>query len=563
MDAKDKSEPGVHEGLEDVETDPHMYRQESRNPDTHASLARRLSSRQVQMIAIGGTIGSGLFLGTGKSLSKGGPASLLICYAIIGVIVYLVMLSLGEMAAFMPISGSFGVYATRFINEPSGFAIQWNYWANDAISTAADLVATQLLIQYWSATFPGWAVSLIFLAFLVGVNLVSVRAYGEMEYVLSLLKVATIIVFIILGICVNAGANTSHQYIGGKNWYVGDAPFVKGIGGFASVFVSAAFAYGGTESIGITAGETRDPAKVIPKTIRNVFFRILLFYVLAILIVGLNVPYNYPKLSSGDAVTSPFTIVFQMAGSNVAGSFINAVILTSVLSGGNHALYAGTRLLYSLAAVRQAPSIFSKISPITHVPWIALLSTASISGLCFGSSYIGAGTLWTWLQNLVGVSNQLAWISIGIASIRFRRALKVQDKLHQLSYRNWTQPWGPWVVVLGSSFIVLIQGWSAFAPWDTSDFFSYYVELLIMVFFYFLWCAFKRRWFPLVSLGSMDLETDTMFANTVQAQLRRNIHEPSSQHSIERGATYSYATGDPVKEEPWRYRLKRTVEYVF
>lgn len=193
-------------------------------------------------------------IGTGKSLSKGGPASLLIAYAIIGVVVYLVMLSLGEMAAYIPISGSFGVYATRFVNEPFGFAIQWNYWANDAISTAADLVAAQLLISYWNEKFPGWAVSLIFLVFLVGVNIISVRSYGEMEYILSLLKVATIIVFIILGICVNAGANTSHQYIGGRYWHIGDAPFVKGIGGFATVFVSAAFAYGGTESIGITAG---------------------------------------------------------------------------------------------------------------------------------------------------------------------------------------------------------------------------------------------------------------------------------------------------------------------
>ena len=530
--------------------------------DSKPQLVRRLSARQVQMIALGGTIGSGLFLGTGKSLHKGGPASLLIAYAIVGVIVYLVMLSLGEMAAYMPISGSFGVYATRFVNEPFGFAIQWNYWANDAISTAADLVAAQLLIAYWSATFPGWAVSLIFLAFLVGVNLISVRSYGEMEYILSLLKIATIIVFIVLGICVNAGANTMHEYIGGRNWHIGDAPFVGGIGGFASVFVSASFAYGGTESIGITAGETRHPEKVIPKTVRNVFFRILLFYILSLLIVGLNVPYNYPKLSSGDAVTSPFTIVFMQAGSNVAGSFINAVILTSVLSAGNHALYAGTRLLYSLAAVRQAPSVFASISRWGHVPWVALLSTASISGLCFGSSHIGAGDLWTWLQNLVGVSNQLAWISIGVASIRFRRALKVQDKLDRLSYRNWTQPWGPWVVVLGSSFIVLVQGWSAFAPWAVSDFFSYYVELLIVLVFYLGWCVIKRRWFKLVRLDMMDLETDRL-SNIDRAVVHDSgdathgsIHEVDSREKA----------SDPVEttyRQTWQRRLKECFIWIF
>lgn len=522
------------------------------DPSTHASLARRLSARQVQMIALGGTIGSGLFLGTGKSLSKGGPASLLVAYAIVGAIVYLTMLSLGEMAAYMPIAGSFGVYATRFVNEPFGFAIQWNYWANDAISTAADLVAAQLLIQYWSDTFPGWAVSLIFLAFLLVVNMISVRAYGEMEYVLSLLKVATIIVFIILGICVNAGANTSHAYIGGRNFHIGDAPFVHGIGGFASVFVTASFAYGGTESIGITAGETRHPRQVIPKTVRNVFFRILLFYILSLLIIGLNVPYTYPDLSSGDAITSPFTIVFQMAGSRVAGSFINAVILTSVLSAGNHALYAGTRLLYSLATVRQAPSVFASVSRLTHVPWVALLSTASISGLCFGSSHIGAGDLWTWLQNLVGVSNQLAWVAIGVASIRFRHALKAQGKLDQLPYRNWTQPWGPWVVVLGSSFIILIQGWSAFAPWSTSDFFSYYVELLIVLVFYLAWCAIKMRWFSLVRLAQMDLETDRFWSETDVAAFAGGVPDVEAEDAArEKG------------KKTWRQRAERGLSWIF
>ena len=521
------------------------------------SLARSLSARQVQMIALGGTIGSGLFLGTGEALSEGGPASLLIGYMIIGVVIYLTMVALGEMAAYMPISGSFGVYGTRFVNEPFGFAIQWNYWANDAISTAADLVAAQILIAYWNENFPGWVVSLIFLVFLVGVNLISVRSYGELEYILCLLKIATIIIFIILSICVNAGANVRHEYIGTRYWYIGDAPFVDGIGGFASVFVSAAFAYGGTESIGITAGETRNPRKTVPKTIRNVFFRILLFYVLAILMIGLNVPYDTKDLDSGDSKTSPFTIVFELAGSNVAGSFINAVILTSVLSAGNHALYAGTRLLYSLATVRQAPSVFGHVWKLTHTPWVAILSTASISALCFGSSHLSAVKLWSWLQNLVGVSNQLAWVAIGIASIRFRWALKAQGKLDRLPYRNWTQPWGPWVVVLFTTFIILIQGWSAFAPWSTSDFFSYYVELGIVAFFYLAWCAIKRRWFSLVILRDMDLDTDTM--DTPVAMSRKD--EEQFGHAED----FAGQDFDPreTKQPRWKLKAERLISWIF
>ena len=154
---------------------------------------------------------------------------------------------------------------------------------------------------------------------------------------------------------------------------------------------------GGTESIAITAGETKDPARTLPKVVRNVFWRILLLYILSVLLIGLNVPYNYDNLKTGTSLTSPFTIVFKMAGANAAGSVINAVIMTSVLSAGNHALFAGTRLLYTLAVEHHAPWIFGILNR-NRVPWVAVLATAAISGLCFGSSYIGAGQLWSWLQ---------------------------------------------------------------------------------------------------------------------------------------------------------------------
>ncbi|KAI9712882.1 MAG: hypothetical protein M1812_006751 [Candelaria pacifica] len=479
----------------------------SERPIIGDKLARKLTARQVQMIAIGGTIGTGLFLGTGKSLATGGPASILIAYAIVGAIVFVTMLCLGEMAAYIPVAGSFCTFAGRFVDDAFGFALTWNYWFNDAVSMASDLVALQLILQYWTNSFPGYALSLIFWAALILANIITVKAYGELEYWLSLLKVITIIIFIILGIAVNCGGNNMHQYIGGHNWYIGDAPFVGGIGGFASVFVTAAFAYGGTESIAITAGETKDPAKNIPRVVKNVFWRILLFYILSILIIGLNVPYNMSGLNDKTTRTSPFTIVFQMAGSNVAGSFINAVIMTSVLSAGNHALFAGTRLLYTLAVNRHAPHLFASLTRY-QVPWIAVLATSAISGLCFGASFIGAGQLWTWLQNIVGVSNQLSWIAIGIASLRFRGAIRLQGKEHLLPFKNYTYPWGPWCSIILNSFLVLVQGWSSFSPkFDVVTFFSLYIELPIMVVMYLAWKLIKRTRF--VKLQDMDLETDT------------------------------------------------------
>jgi AAT family amino acid transporter len=486
------------------------------HPVAADKLRRSLSPRQVQMIAIGGTIGTGLFLGTGKALATGGPASLLICYAIVGCIVFITMLSLGEMAAFVPVAGSFCTFAGRYVDDAFGFALTWNYWFNDAVSTAADLVALQLLVQYWTDTFPWYALGIIVWVLIVLANIINVKAYGELEYWLCLLKVVTIVIFIILSIAVNCGANPTNEYIGGRYWHLPDAPFVGGIGGFASVFVTASFAYGGTESIAITAGETRNPARELPRVVKNVFWRILLFYILSALMIGLNVPYNYPDLDTKDTRTSPFTIAFTLAGSKVAGSFVNAVIITSVVSAGNHALFAGSRLLYTLGVNGHAPKVFTSLTRF-QVPWLAVLVTSVISGLLFGASFIGAGQLWTWLQNIVGVSNQLSWISIGIASLRFRAGLKAQGKEHLLPFKNWTYPWGPILAIVLNSFLVLVQGWSCFSPtFSPVDFVSYYIELPIMAIMFIGWKLIKKTKFKKAS--EMDLVTDVYTKDDIEPE---------------------------------------------
>lgn len=351
----------------------------------------------------------------------------------------------------------------------------------------------------------------------------------------------TICIFIILGIVVNAGGNRDHKYIGGHNWHIGDAPFVNGIGGFASVFVTASFAYGGTESIAVTAGETQNPAKNLPKVVRNVFWRILLFYILSVLLIGLNVPYNYPNLSEKSTATSPFTIVFTQAGSNAAGSFINAVIMTSVISACNHALFAGSRLMYTLAVDGYAPRFLGNLNRF-KVPWVAVLATSAISSLCFGASYIGAGQLWSWLQNLVGVSNQLSWICIGLASLRFRAGIKAQGLEHLLPFRNWTYPVGPILAVGLNIVLVLVQGWSCFSPtFSAVDFVSFYVELPIMLVMFLFWKLLKRTKF--VHLDRMDLITD-----------RYDLHPDHKPESdLQEGQVVS-------SKNRWRFALKEGQE---
>lgn len=213
------------------------------------------------MIAIAGTIGTGLFLGTGRSLAQGGPASMLICYSVVGFIVYVTLLLLGEMATQYPVAGSFNAYTTRFFSPAYGFALAWNYWFNDAVSVASDLTAAQLVLQFWKVK-DAWIISVAFWVFLVGVNALHVRGYGELgrsspssssclitkmgfaEYWLSSLKIVTVILFIIIGAFVNVGFNSEHVFIGLHNWRIPGAPFVGGFGGFARVFVTASFACG-------------------------------------------------------------------------------------------------------------------------------------------------------------------------------------------------------------------------------------------------------------------------------------------------------------------------------
>ena len=204
------------------------------------------------MITIAGVIGTGLYLGTGKMLATGGPLSLLLNYMIIGVVVFFMMLCLGEMSAQYPVSGSFTTYAKRFGSDSLGFAILINYWFNDCCSVAADLTALQLVVQYWT-DFHWYVISIIFWVFLLFLNVIHVRAYAEAEYWLALLKVVTIIIFFIVSIICNAGKNQMHEYIGFRYWSYKDAPFVNGFRGFSSLFVSAAYAFGGLESVSLTA----------------------------------------------------------------------------------------------------------------------------------------------------------------------------------------------------------------------------------------------------------------------------------------------------------------------
>ncbi|WP_392553068.1 amino acid permease [Orbus wheelerorum] len=451
---------------------------------TQNKLKRDLKARHLTMIAIGGSIGTGLFVASGATIAQAGPAGALLSYAIIGLMVYFLMTSLGELAAYLPVSGTFATYGARYVDESFGFAIGWNYWYNWAITVAVDLVAAQLVISYWfdSGSY-SWLWSVLFLSIIFLLNYISVKGFGEAEFWFSLIKVVTVIIFIILGmgmiinifldwyqhasvVTVNGVSKVvSTSQSPWYNWTIGDAPFVGGFSSMIGVAMIVGFSFQGTELIGIAAGESENPEKNIPKSMKQVFWRILLFYVLAIFVVSLIIPYTDPSLLRNDETdisVSPFTLVFENAGLLFAAALMNAVILTSVLSAGNSGLYASTRMLYALAKEGKAPRLFARLSH-SGVPRMALLATTFIAMLCFLTSMFEDRQVYLWLLNLSGMTGFIAWLGIAISHYRFRKGYIAQGlDINKLPYKSSLFPFGPIFAFVLCLVITLGQNYEAF-----------------------------------------------------------------------------------------------------
>lgn len=460
-------------------------------PQNEGSLKRGLKARHLTMISIGGSIGTGLFLASGASISEAGPGGALLAYSLIGLMVYFLMTSLGEMATYLPVSGSFSTYASRYVDPAFGFAMGWNYWYNWAITLAFELVASAMLMKYWFPNTPAVLWSAIFLFIILGLNLLSVKGYGESEFWFALIKVVTVIIFLIVGIAMIFGI-LGGDSVGFKNFTAGEAPFHNGFLGVLSIFIVAGFSFQGTELIGVAAGETENPEKNVPKAIRQIFWRILLFYVLAIFVIGLLVPYTDPYLLRGDVSVSPFTLVFEKLGVAFAASVMNAVILTSVLSAGNSGTYASTRMLYTLATEGKAPKFLTKINK-NGVPTNALYVTLAVGSLACLTSFFGEGQVYTWLLNLSGLSGFIAWLGIAISHYRFRKAYVAQGKdLNDLPYRAKWFPLGPILAFLACLFIVLAQNYQAFTG-HVIDWQGVLVSYIGIPVFLIVWLGYKFK----------------------------------------------------------------------
>ncbi|EGP8442770.1 amino acid permease [Listeria monocytogenes] len=433
--------------------------------ETHGEIRRDLKTRHLSMIAIGGSIGTGLFLASGNAIHTAGPGGALVAYVAIGIMVYFLMTSLGEMATYMPVSGSFSTYSSRFVDPAFGFALGWNYWFNWAITLAVDISTAAIIVQFWLPNTPAWLWSAIFLILIFGLNALSVKAYGESEYWFSIIKVATVIIFLIVGVLTIVGI-LGGEVIGFSNFTTGDAPFKGGFFAILGTFLIAGFSFQGTEMVGIAAGESATPETSVPKAIKQVFWRILLFYIFAIFIIGMIIPYTNPNLLSAEATDvaiSPFTLVFEKAGLAFAASVMNAVILTSVLSAGNSGLYASTRMLWAMARDKKAPKFLGKVNR-RGIPMAALIVTTIVGAMTFITTLTENGTvIYTWLLSASGLTGFIAWIGIAISHYRFRKAfIKQGHDLSELKYKAKFFPFGPILALVLCILVIVGQDYAAF-----------------------------------------------------------------------------------------------------
>ena len=450
------------------------------------SVQRNLKTRHVTMIALGGCIGTGLFMTSGSTISKAGPGGGLVAYIAMGLMVYFLMTSLGELATNLPVSGSFATYNARYVDPALGFAMGWNYWFNWAITVAVDISTAALLIQYWLPKSPGWIWSLLVLIVIFLINALTVSTFGETEYWLSIIKVTTVIIFLIIGFAMIFGIMNGPA-VGLKNFTYKKAPFVGGIPAIINVFLIAGFSFQGTELIGVTAGESEDPKKAVPKAINDVFWRILLFYILSIFVIAALIPYTSPNLLSaanGNIAVSPFTLVFKRAGLAFAASFMNAVVLTSVLSSANSGAYASTRMLYSLAQDKYAPQIFAKTTK-GGIPFYALLATILVSLLTFTTSIFGQ-KIYMWLVAASGLTGFIAWVGIALSHYRFRRAfIKQGHQLSELKYHAKLFPLGPIIALILCIIVIGGQNIEAFVKWDWQQIGITYISVPLVLILYF------------------------------------------------------------------------------
>ncbi|RPA86089.1 amino acid permease [Ascobolus immersus RN42] len=538
-------------------------------------LHRGLKSRHITMIAIGGAVGTGLIIGTGKALAKAGPLSILISYTLVGFLVYLVMCALGEMATWLPMSSGFTGYATRFCDPALGFALGYTYWFKYIIVTPNQLTAAALVISYWvdrDTVNPGVWIT-IFLLIILFINYFGIKFFGEFEFWLSSLKVVTIVGLLILClVLVCGGGPNDTEPKGFKYWKNPGAikpylhtPETGGnihTGRFLAIWstmVTATFAYLGTELVGVTVGEAQNPRKTIPRAIKLTFYRILFFYVLSVFFLGMLVPYDSPELAfatkaSNSAAASPFVVAIRLSGIKYLPGILNACILIFVFSACNSDLYIASRTIFGLAKEGKAPAFLAKTDK-RGVPIYALGVSSLFCSLAYMNVSNDSKKVFGYFVNMVTIFGILTWISILIAHIYFVRARLAQgitnDKMPYVAPFGAAGSWG---ALIASILIAIFKNFDVFVKdkttgkWDVESFITGYIGIplyLIMIFGYKIWA--KRQG---ISTGIKPEDADLF---TGKAAIDRQEEEFLANKAAEKAAKGDNQRGGLYKYISWLF----------
>ncbi|KAL8826646.1 MAG: hypothetical protein Q9170_007321 [Blastenia crenularia] len=473
---------------------------EDTSNEKYGTTQRGLKSRHIQLIALGGCIGTGLFVGSGATLSTTGPAPLFMSFCVISLIVWVVMQCLGELSAYIPTEGSsVPLYVKRYVEPSLAFAAGWNYWYAYAMLVASEVSAAAVVISYWSNPVPVAVWITIILGTIVILNVFIVSWYGESEFWFASIKIIGILGLIVLGIVLFFGGGPNHDRLGFRYWQKPGAfiPFAApGNTGkflaFWTALVKSGFAFIlSPELIVLAAGETEAPRRNIPKAAKRFVYRLTVFYILGTFVISVIVASNDDLLLQGvnsgktNAGASPFVVGIKRAGIRVLDHIINAVILTSAWSAGNSFLFAGSRSLYSLALTGQAPRIFRTCNK-HGVPYLCVAVTSLLACLVYLSVSSGSATVFQWFVNLTTISGYIAWIILLITYLRFRKALEFNGMLDQRPYKSPGQPYATYFALFLLIILTLTNGFQVFFPgkFTASSFLAAYITLPIVIVLY-------------------------------------------------------------------------------
>ncbi|KIV86968.1 hypothetical protein PV11_02542 [Exophiala sideris] len=494
-------------------------------------LQRRLNNRQIQLIAIGGSIGTALFVSIGGGLAKGGPLSLLLAYTMYSCLLGLVNNCMAEMATLHPVSGGFIRMAGKWVDDAFGFMAGWNFFFYEALLIPFEITALNLVLSYWRDDIPTAAVCAGCIVLYALINILAVRAYGEAEFWLSGGKVILIAMLFSFTFITMVGGNPKHDAYGFRYWKT-PGPMAEhhstgSLGrfeGFLAALWSASFTVVGPEYIAMVAAEAKRPRTYIKNAFKTVYWRFGIFFIAGALCVGIVVPYNDPTLvsilngtssGSGTAAASPYVIAMSNLGVSVMPHITNALMVTSIFSAGNTYTYCATRSLYGLALEGRAPRFLKKCTR-NGVPIWAFCIVMLFPLLSFLSVSSGSSQVLTWLINLITAGGVIDYIVMCITYICFFNACKAQGvDRNTFPYTGWFQPYCGYIGLTGMTLVVTFYGYSAFTPWDVATFFSYYTMVIVAPVLFVVWKLIKRTKF--VRSAEADLVWETPIVDAYEA----------------------------------------------